>query len=80
MPGTADGDAISRCQVLGRTGSVHLRCNAVHSSLLPERVMTLVHPLLCKRVTIIISFVQESRRRERSMAPLEIHVMIDQVC
>ena len=23
MPGTADGDAISRCQVLGRAGSVH---------------------------------------------------------
>ena len=23
MPGTADGDAVSRCQVLGRAGSVH---------------------------------------------------------
>ena len=23
MPGTADGDVVSRCQVLGRAGSVH---------------------------------------------------------
>ena len=27
MPGTADGDAVSRCQDLGRAGSVHLRAD-----------------------------------------------------